>query len=256
MRKTCWFTQILWTVERMLYFIIIMNLLQEHLHFWSKHFRCLMLIMQNHHDRVVQLSLTLPGAKPRIAHSSLERKQRSACWLKLAQSKSVLPFGKGLPVIKSLTVPQTSWIWFCWIEWFKVDSRVWVVLICLSPSWMLDWFLEKWSMTMQMSILFCSQVFTTLTSSLISLTHTEEWWDDVFLIRSYSFSEQQKKENFLSLLVCLQALIRTMCLYWAWGDTMCSDVFTWYLKLEGGASFWALCSNLLIFVSILKKRSE
>ncbi len=147
---------------------------------------------------------------------------------------------------------------------------------CLSPSWMLDWFLEKWSMTVQMSILLCSQVFTTLTSYLISLTHTEEW-DDVFLIRSYSYSEQQKEDNLLSLLVSLQALVRTMCLYWAWGDTMCSDqslqalvrtmclywawgdtmcsdVFTWYLKLEGGASFWALCSNFLIFVSVFKKK--
>ncbi len=103
-----------------------------------------------------------------------------------------------------------------------------------------------------MSFLFCSQVFTTLTSSLISLIHNDEWWDYVFLIRS--FSEQQKKEHFLSLPVSLQALVRTTWLYWAWGDTMCSDLFTWYLKPEGGASFWALCSNLLILVTVFEEK--
>ncbi len=69
--------------------------------FWSKHFRCFMLIMQNHHDRFVQLSQTLPGDDPRIAQSSLERKLRSA----------------GLPAIKSLTLPQTSWLNLVLLNW-------------------------------------------------------------------------------------------------------------------------------------------
>lgn len=122
-QQQCWqmdfYAKKIWgkLVELMLYFIIIMNLLQEHLHFWSKHFRCLVLITQNHHDSVVLLSLTLPGTNPRLAHTSLERKKRSACWLKMAQTKTVLPFGKGLPFMKSLTVPQTTWLNLVLLNW-------------------------------------------------------------------------------------------------------------------------------------------
>lgn len=102
------------------------------------------------------------------------------------------------------------------------------------------------------SLLFSSFHYSHIFSDFINTLR--KWWDDVFLIRSYSFSEQQKKEHFLSKPVSLQALVRTTWLYWAWGDTMCSDVFTWYLKPEGGASFWALCSNFLIFVTVFEKK--
>lgn len=56
------------------------------------------------------------------------------------------------------------------------------------PGCLIDfWRNDQWQCTY--AILFSS--LNSLTSSLISLSHTEEWWDDVFLIRSYSFSEQQ-----------------------------------------------------------------